>query len=182
MAWASSGSILDQGAIVSGVIWPNGGNNPLGIVLTNTCDFAQDKASFILVAALVDASDVFKESKQYQDIIGDGVVELSGNKTKSLKNYLEGYIHNANITRYFFIDPTPAFDSDYLLADFQNLTTVKWDSRDQLTVEGVLPSPFREQCVTRFAAYTSRIGVDRVDTGRLQEILSSIAQPVRLNF
>lgn len=182
MAWASAGNTLDQGSIVSGVNWNNGEHDPLGIVLTNTCDFAHDKASFILIAALVEASAVFKLSRQYKQIVGEEAAQLSKGKSDKLKGHLEEYIHNVGVTRYYFIDPTPAFESPLLLVDFQNLTTINWDEREILNVEGTLNSPFREQCVTRFSAYTSRIGVDRVDNARLQAIVMEIAKPLNLTF
>ena len=154
---------IAQGAVLYGVDW--GLNpNPLSIVLSNECDLVNGKASFIIVAALVAAKETITESEEYKNKTQGITGNLVGKgKWDVLKKFLDGYIYNKGVTRYFFIDPADALDAPCFLADFQHIQSIPIEDTDTLSVVAQLPSPFKEQMMVQFASYTARIPVERED-------------------
>lgn len=152
---------IAQGSVLLGVDW--GLNpNPLSIVLSNECDLINGKASYIIVAALVAAKETITESEEYKNKV-QGITdnELSKGKWDTLKKFLDGYIYNKGVTRYYFIDPAEAIDAPCFLVDFQHIQSIPIEDTDCLEVVASLPSPFKEQMMVQFASYTARIPVDR---------------------
>ena len=181
MSWIepSSNNILSQGTIVDNVEW--GLNpNPLGVVLSNACDLEWDKASFILIACLIPAGETIQLSKEFIDKRGDVLSDntISRSRWETLTKYLTGYIHNVNINRYFFVDPTKVIDCPYLLVDFQKLLTIPVEQKESLMIVGNVPSPHKEKMIMHFASYVSRIGVDRVDQDQTALISTSMLNPL----
>ena len=163
---------MAQGAVLDGVDW--GLNpNPLSIVLSNECDLVNRKASFIIVAALVAAKETITESKEYKNkALGIVDNQVGKGKWEALKSFLDGYIFNKGVTRYFFIDPADALDAPCFLADFQHIQSIPIEDTDNISVVAQLPSPFKEQMMVQFASYTARIPVDReTDTTKIVESL-----------
>lgn len=171
-----SGTIA-QGSILFGVNWGLD-PNPLSIVLTNECDIVNGKASYIIVAALVGAKDTITESKEYKDKT-EGVVnnEVKNKTWKTLQNFLNGYIYNKNVTRYYFIDPGEAIEVPYLLVDFQHIQSIPIESIDSYDVVAQLPTPFKEQMMVLFASYTARIPVDREED--TTKIIENLIEPYK---
>ena len=99
---------IAQGAILVGVDWGLD-PNPLSIVLSNECDLINGKASFIIVAALVEAKETITGSEEYKNKT-QGITdnEVGKSKWETIKKFLDGYIYNKGITRYFFINPADA--------------------------------------------------------------------------
>lgn len=174
---------ITQGTIVDNVPWALE-EAPLGIVLTNACDVQWDKASFILIAPLLPAKDILQNSHEFIQVVKNSEDnELSKSKTKSLNSFLNKFIHNINIARYFFIDPTPVYSSlPHLLVDFQNLLTIPYSKVNSLNIIAQLDSPHREKLILHFASYISRIAVDRVDEESYQDTLKAISEPFELKF
>lgn len=173
----ASSETIAQGAILHGVEW--GLNpNPLSIVLSNECDIINDKASFIIVAALVSAKETITESKEYKNKI-QGITnnEIGANKWNSIKSFLENYIYNKGVTRYYFIDPSNAIDAPYFLVDFQRIQSIPIEDANMLEVIAQLPSPFKEQMIVQFASYTARIPVDRQED--TSKIIEDIIAPIK---
>ena len=108
---------ITQGSIVDGVDF-GFQENPLGIVLSNACDFLNDKIGFVIIACLVPAKNVLLESKEFKNKI-EGVDEdkrISNKKWGKLKPFFDDYILNKGVTRYFFINPDPVLDAPFLFA------------------------------------------------------------------
>lgn len=167
MQWVSEhkGQIT-QGTIVDGVDWGRGENNPLSIVISNACDIEHGNSNFLLVAALESASDVLQQTNEFKGLVKDANNnELTKKQWKSLGNFLLNYIHNKNVCRHFFFDPWPTIEMDCLVVDFQQVKSIEMDKIQTLSLEGQMEHPFVEQMMMRFTSYTSRIPVDRVDTG-----------------
>ncbi len=170
MAHLINSDTLTQGAVLFGVDWgiyPN----PLSIVLTCECDIIHEKASYIIVASLISAREIIRESSDYQDLVqGIGEDGISNNKWAKISKLLDNYIHNKGISRYYFIDPADAFDSPYLFVDFQHLQSVPFEDISRFEVVAKLPSPYKEQMIVQFASYLARIPVERAeDTTQIKE-------------
>jgi hypothetical protein len=152
---------ITQGSIIDGIKWNNGLENYLGIVLSNACDFENaDKLGYIIVSALIPAKETLQFSKQYKDLVKSE--NLSEPQKKALKRFLENYIHNKEVTRYYFIDSEPVFEGGLFLVDFQIVQSVPNKKKD-VEVIAQLKHPFIEQLMMRFVSYTARIPSDRVD-------------------
>lgn len=160
---------ITQGTVVYGVNWGGSGINPLSIVLTNACDFENDKASYLMVAALVPAAETIQASKEYISRIGEITDnKISNAKWKKVKEWLESYIFNKNVSRYYLISPGQVFESPLLLVDFQCVTSIPISAGMPLDPVAQLPSPYVAQMMVQFASYVARIPVNR-------ELDSSIA-------
>lgn len=170
---------LSQGTVLDGVDWGQGESNPLSIVLSNECDIINDKASFIIVAALIPAKDTIISSKEYlSKIEGYNPGEVGEKKWKKLKEFIEGYIYNKGVTRYFFIDPSPVLEVPFLFVDFQHIVSIPFEDCKDLETIAQLPSPYKEQMMVQFASYTARIPVDREED--TTAIVEEIVEPIRL--
>jgi hypothetical protein len=171
---------IKQGMIVDQIPWSLGGPKPLGIILSNPCDLEHDKASYLLIAALIPAKETLQLTKEFQNKI-QGAEEdhqLKGNKQwKGLTELIENFIHNKNIVRYYFIDPRPIIEGPLFFVDFQFILSIPISESTVLDKVAQLSSPFVEQMVVHFASYTSRIASDRVDDSQAEEIIAKIAEP-----
>lgn len=158
---------ITQGSIVSGVDWGRGEYNPpLSIVLSNACDFENEKLSFLIVAALVPAKETLMATKEYKSKVGcaDEGNGLKKKQWESFVNYLMNFIHNKIVCRYFFFDPQPAIEAPLLLVDFQQLRSLEVNMLDDLVNEGQLDHPHVEKMIAQFVGYTGRIPSDRADS------------------
>lgn len=177
MAYLINSDILSQGAVLLGVDW--GVNpNPLSIVLTSECDLIHEKASYIIVASLISAKEIICESSDYQDMIQDiGEEGISNSKWGKISKFLNNYIHNKGISRYYFIDPADAFDSPHLFVDFQHLKSIPFEDSSSFEVLAKLPTPYKEQMIVQFASYMARIPVDRTED--TTQIIEDIIAPLK---
>jgi hypothetical protein len=138
-----------------------------------------DKASFIIVAALVPAKSTIINSKEYISRIESyNQGEVGKEKWKKLKDFIDSYIYNKGITRYYFINPNPVLEAPYLFVDFQHILSVPFE--DCIGIEPIaqLPSPYKEQMMVQFASYTARIPVEREED--TTAIVEEIVEPIRL--
>lgn len=172
---------LTQGVVVDNV--PFGlSPSPLGIILSNPCDLEWNKASYILIASLIPAKDTIQSSKEFkQQIQGATNNKLGKDKWKKLGAYISQFVHNVNIMRYFFVDPSRVFQAPSFFVDFQHIVTVPITYADKLEPIGFLPSPHREKMIVHFSSYISRIGVDRIDEASEGSIVSELATPYKQN-
>ena len=172
----SSGKI-DQGSVLDGIPWGLEAP-PLGIALTNTCDLEHDKADFLILAAVKPAKDVIQASKDFRNKLDGAQGEaLKRRAWDSLVELLEDFIHNASIRRYYFLDGRAALELEPLFVDFQQLISVPIAQARSLPQMAVLASPDREKLVVHFAAYSSRIGIDRQPAGVVAELTSLLTHP-----
>jgi len=169
---------IRQGMIVDQIPWDIDGPKPLGIILSNSCDLEHNKASFLLIAALIPAKETLQASNEFQDKIqGSGDYQLSKKQWDSLYRLIENYIHYKNIVRYYFIDPRPVIEEPMFFVDFQFIISVPFDKSSLLDRVAQLSSPFVEQMITHFTAYTSRIASERYDDFQSEEVVTKIAEP-----
>lgn len=172
----SSGEI-DQGSVLDGVPWGLDAA-PLGIALTNTCDLEHDKADFLILAAVKPAKDIIQASREFRSKLDGAQGEALRRKAwDSLVELLDDFIHNASVRRYYFLDGRDALDLEPLFVDFQHLISVPIGQARSLPQMAVLGSPDREKLVVHFAAYSSRIGVDRQPTDRVAELTALLTHP-----
>lgn len=171
-------NIITQGTVIDNVPWSLD-PAPLGIVLSNPCDLEWGKASFLLVASLISAQDILQLSKEFKSKINTANIrkELTKSNWESLNNMIESYVHNKNVTRYFFINPKNVIDAPLLFVDFQNLITIPIENNIYLTIEAQLPSPHTEKMMIHFSSYISRIGVDRINEESTKVFIQEIASP-----
>jgi hypothetical protein len=174
---------IKQGMIVDQIPWSLDGPKPLGIILSNPCDLEHDKASYLLLAALIPAKETLQRAKEFKNKIqGAGEdYQLNGSKQwKGLTEFIESFIHNKNIVRYYFIDPRPVIEAPLFFVDFQLILSIPISESPVLSKVAQLSSPFVEQMIIHFASYTSRIASDRVDDLQLKEITDKIAEPYHI--
>ncbi len=151
---------------------------PLGIALTNTCDLEYDKADFLILAALKPAKAIIQTSKDFSNKLhGAEGDTLKRGAWDSLTDLLEDFIHNASVRRYYFVDARATLDLEPLFVDFQHLISVPIAQARALPQMAVLPSPDREKLVVHFAAYSSRIGVDRQPAGNVVTLTALLTHP-----
>lgn len=168
---------LDQGVVLDGIPWGIEGP-PLGIVLTSTCDLEWGKADFLTFAALKPAKAILQASKEFRGKLqGANGNELTRPAWNSLVQRLQGFIHNADIARYFFLEAGEALGLQPPFADFQHLISVPVERARAFPVRATLASPYREKLIMHFSAYSARIGVDRLGDAHAETLAALLAEP-----
>ena len=173
------GGELDQGAAVAGVSWTVDPAPGLGVVLTNRCDFANGKVGYLMVAGMLRAKDIIQGSSEFLQLVEGvgGAEQLSKAKSEKLSRFLESKIFNKDIGRYFLLEAGD-LGLQTMLVDFQLLTSIPFDTEAATPkVVGRITSPDREHLVTRFAAYSMRIGVDRLAGSALESVKDDLTSP-----
>lgn len=165
---------LTQGAIVDGVDWGMGENNPLSIILSNACDIENNKAEFLIVAALLPAASTLCESREIISAAerNSSTTGLTNKQKKSIKEILTKYINNTQVCRYFFFDPNPIIDVDLLLVDFQMVRSINIDV--ELDYIGQMKQLFTMQMMSRFVSYTGRVPVDRPEESKINQYIQDL--------
>lgn len=169
---------ITQGAIVDGVDWGQGDDNPLSIVLSNACDLENNKAEYLIVAALQPAYQTLSKSNEYKNRVMNATgCFLSKKGWSSFVDFLQKYIHNTQVCRYFFFDPNPVIDSCLLVVDFQLVKSI--DLSQDLEYIGQMKPIFTMQMMSRFVSYTGRVPVDRPNDAKLKEYVLELAGEYR---
>lgn len=169
---------ITQGAIVDGVDWGQGEDNPLSIVLSNACDLENNKAEYLIVAALQPAALTLSKSNEYKSHVVNAAGNILSKKGwSSFVDFLQKYIHNTQVCRYFFFDPNPVIDSCLLVVDFQLVKSI--DMSQDLEYIGQMKQIFTMQMMSRFVSYTGRVPVDRPDDAKLDEYVRELAGEYR---
>lgn len=125
--------------------------NEFVIVLTPSCDFAQNKAEKALIAGCKNI-EKFKDFAAWRD-----ADEISNKKKGNLERLLKGRPTKPSQTDRFFYLPS-AFDLPHLLVDFQDLYTVEVKELENWKREASLDSPYSEAVVAQFTRYFGRLG------------------------
>lgn len=173
MSKAIESTDFTQGTIVDRVDWGNEDEAMFGIVLSSPCDIEQGNASYILIAALQDAITIVNNTREFKNKVSSVNPEapLSRGKMSDIGKFYAKFIHNKDVTRYFFIDTSNLFDDlEYVLVDFQRTVTLPFDSHGELEVIGKLPSPFSDKMIMHYASHVSRVGVNRIPDNETDEI------------
>ncbi len=135
-----AGDIVSEPSASGEVFW---------IILTPSCDFAQSKASHVILAKcerLVDKPEYKKwfEKKDEQNV-----------------QRFEQLIEDRRGDRFKFL-PRAFFIPD-LVVDFQQLRSVSLESLKGLKQVATLDSPFAESVLARFSRYFNRLGTPDID-------------------
>ena len=149
---------IDQGDIILGcpVLTIDGFNvadaaNPVVgctvsrvVVLTQTCDLAQGKASRVVVAVCYTA----------QQVVDEGALKASE---------VKGPVRAARVFGWYFLPAHPDFSIPELVVDLRQIHTVAIDVLADLCNHGQrvagLATPYREHLAKHFADTYSRIGL-----------------------
>lgn len=165
---------ITQGAIVDGVDWGHGIDNPLSIVISNACDIENNKAEYLIVAALLPAASILCESKEIFGITGGKHDNFSNRQKKSIIDTISKYINNTQVCRYFFFDPNPIIDTELLLVDFQMVKSI--NIHDELDYIGQMKNIYTMQMISRFVSYTGRVPVDRPNEEKVNEYIKMLVE------
>ena len=160
---------ITNGSVVEGVNWGQigeaieGGEGILGIVLSNSCDFENHKIGFVIVAGLVDAQSTFTRTKEFKNLTqkADGK-SLSQKQKEKIKDFFENAIYNTKASRYYTVYPAKEMESllPVLAVDFQMLVSIPLTQIESLEGVAELRTPYREEMMHRFTAYTGRVPVE----------------------
>lgn len=124
------------------------------ILLTPSCDIAQDKAEKALLA-------LCKPLNEFPEC-GDWLQAPSSNTKKKLKNLLTNNRKDGQPERYHCLPAALVIPG--LVVDFQQLITLPRNQLDTLTRIASLDSPFAEALMSRFVRYFGRLGTPDLDT------------------
>lgn len=147
------------GDIVSETV---GGHEVFWMILTPSCDFAQEKATHVILAKCEQLIDGEEYKKWAQE-----------NTAKSTQS-LEQIIEDKRGDRFKFL-PRTFFIPD-LVVDFQQLRSVVFESLKTLKPIATLDSPFAESVLARFARYFSRLGTPDIDKKIVIERLHALKE------
>ncbi|MBA4065950.1 MAG: hypothetical protein C0501_19975 [Isosphaera sp.] len=116
------------------------------VVLTQTCDLANDKTAVVNVAEVQDA----------QFFVETGILKPAD---------IKGSLRSGRIWGLYFLPADPALGLPEMIVDFRRLHTVKLDLLRSLCVAGKRPGRvqplYREHLAKHFADTFSRIGLPR---------------------
>ncbi len=140
---------------------PNGAQDEYYIALTPSCDHAQKKAEFVLIAKCkyLAESNPGKSAKKSLDAGSS----ISSTATEDLIKYIRD--NSTPHDRYKFL-PGTSFIPD-LYVDFQEMISIKTDLLDPTRGEykriASLDSPFAESLQAKMTRYLGRIGTPDID-------------------
>ena len=160
---ATCSAKIDQAFVVEGVYFYSVDEHRLGIVLTPTCDFANEKAQFVQICSVVTA-------KSFVDSIRRA--DWKNLNESNLRGQIK-VLARQKLPRYHWLAPFPG-TSEPLVADFQNLATLAFEEASDLRIVACLASPFREQLPARYGAYISRVGTPEFTDDELDQWASTI--------
>ncbi len=127
------------------------------VVVTPTCDFANDKADFVILAKCIPLT----ESAEFVAWRGpDTPPRFQGSNTK-LQKLMADNRDGGQRERFMFLPGTSTFPD--FIVDLQQLTTVPKDDRDTFERMASLDSPYAEKLLSLFARYYGRIGTPNLD-------------------
>lgn len=152
------------------------------LVLTPTCDFAQQKCELVQVCAIFDAWETVEHFVR-GEWAGLGLVSDSGalvggplskGKFKDFANSMRQLI-TQRLPRYHWLAPLPGEPRPQLL-DFQLVESVSIQEVAGTKIVGELASPFREQVSARYAAYMGRVGTPDFGASEIDGWVSDCVQ------
>lgn len=129
------------------------------VILTPSCDFAQDKFEFALLAKAGDLK------------VNPRFLKWLASPSKDAWNELERRVLKATQGRFYYL---PAFrDIPDLVLDLENVQAVTAGVLDSMRPVASLVSPFSEGLLIQHSQYRGRIGVPDLDSERVKKRLSS---------
>ncbi|MGH2959784.1 MAG: hypothetical protein ACRDKE_09275 [Solirubrobacterales bacterium] len=180
---APLGAALTQGSVIDQLPWPvvvATEDPPLGIVLTGACDLQWEKASFVLIAGLLEARPIIQGTIEFQERIASADAQnfISKNKWKSVHNWTKVWVHNEGVLRYFTID-ADVLALPTMCVDFQMLLTMPVGQAREREIIAELPTPDREKMIVHFSSYLCRIGVDRPGDVETATLINGVCDPFK---
>lgn len=127
------------------------------VVVTPTCDFANDKADFVILAKCL----LLTEAAEYAAWRGPDTPPTFQGSNARLQKLMADNREGGQRERFMFLPGTSKFPD--FVVDLQQLTTVPKDERDNFDRMASLDSPFAEKLVSLFARYYGRIGTPNLD-------------------
>jgi CheY-like chemotaxis protein len=139
---------------------PIDGRDSWWLLLTPSCDLANNKADYVLVAP----ATLLTEYPAFVAWETSG----SNNQRDKVKELVK---HATDGQRDRWLYLPAALDVPDLVVDFQQLTTIPCADLDALARVAALDSPFAEAAVNRFGRYFGRVGTPDLDVeGILQRL------------
>jgi CheY-like chemotaxis protein len=135
------------------------------VVLTPSCDFAQDRADTVLLAGC----ELLADQEECRDFLETG----SNGKRKKLRNLMCNNGSGRQADRFHFLPG--ALDFPDLLVDLRALKTVPREDFDGLKPVVSLDAPFAEALLNQFARYAGRLGTPDPDVNSVIDRLESSA-------
>ncbi len=151
--------------------WKDDEDYPI-IILTPTCDIAQEKVDHHRFAVLQPFP--FLYLKICQDICGDESMDLNNlsiTKKGQIKNKLSQAIKNS-WPRYHFL-PQEGVVKTTRIIDFEIIFSVPLNTFSPNLKVARLNSPYREELIHRYSHHTMRIGTEGLSNDKIEQIISN---------
>lgn len=168
---------IDQGDIIYPVKvndwltwWSDDKDYPI-IILTPTCDIAQQKADHHRFAILEPFPLFFLQL--YRQIVGKVSAELSEITSKQ-KQRLEDKLRKAirnSWPRYHFLENDGHIIKTDRIVDFEVIVSAPIDSFTQDFRIARLKSPYKEELIHRYSHHSMRIGTEDIPKDKINEII-----------
>ena len=150
------------------------------LVLTPSCDLAQDKAKSIQLAEVEALSDGVMKSLvgSYRNLLSKPPFEDPSSaaarthqvKLDKARQDLEKLVSNAYAGRYHFLPPAQGFKGG--LVNFQKINSIPLkEFKEGFTSLGTITTAFLKDIVARFSSYYARQGQPNFEVGKLIESL-----------
>lgn len=167
---------IDQGDILYPIIlnewlpwWIDNNEHPI-IILTPTCDVAQDKVDYHRFTVLQPLPFFFLNI--CHEIFGNDPIDLpniSGTRKSKITNKLDRAIKNT-WPRYHFLPKENGVFKTNRIIDFEIVISVPLDTFSNDLRIARLESPFKEELIHRYSHYTMRIGTEDLSASKVQQI------------
>ena len=168
---------IDQGDILYPVRiknhlpwWIDDGDHPI-VILTPTCDIAQDKVDYHRVTILQPFPLFFLNL--CFEILGDelDLSNLSKNHKDKIANKLDRAVRNA-WPRYHFFPKEDVFKTDRII-DFEVIVSIPIDVFSSSHRIARLASPYKEELIHRYSHHTMRIGTEDIPKETVNKIINA---------
>jgi hypothetical protein len=175
-------SQVDQGDIIEGIKHPAFDKLNISVVLTPTCQMANEKASSVVLAFLLPVNFVLDINHDYQELIRSldtgedkAVAKPSKSKSDKIRKVIGKLIDCDECRRHFFLKGHGSVPNVFV--DFQQVLSLPFDEVKKCLQRrpAKVLSPFREKLATHFAGYMMRIGVERPEGDERNQLLNSVS-------
>jgi len=163
------GDILFPIRIKDHIPWWIDENDYPVVVLTPTCDIAQDKVSYHRIAVLKPFALFFVDI--CQEILGDRLdrSKVSRNNRERITSKLDRAIRNA-WPRFHFLPKQDLFTVDKII-DFEIVASVPIEVFSSEIRIARLASPYREELIHRYSHHSMRIGTEDLPKDMIAQII-----------
>jgi len=150
---------IDQSNIFDNIRFEALDSNQKGVLVTPSCDIAQEKTSYFHFCPLRNFELLFPKilEKELSYDIKELKKELSTTKKGKIIKKLIDYIGN-NVVRYHWLGELPK-DNNYWYIDYQITSCLKIEN---VTIDdriAILKSPLKESVINQYSTYMGRVGL-----------------------